>query len=153
MRPNWGWNKTALHTAGNRDMPSGIKECCLNIPPMDALCLTQVPEPRPHFPRSSFVTTRPETSCPLVPSLNILYLVYIFCYLNAILVISVCAGQPAIIRPIRGPSVIALSEWIQCDALPEAALWRQPHPHLCWTQHGRHQPPQHTLHVLWEGKL
>lgn len=61
-------------------------------------------------------------------------------------------GQSSIIWPIRGSGFTALSEWIQCDAQPEAALWRKPHPHLRRTQHGGHQPPQHTFHVLWEGK-
>lgn len=63
-----------------------------------------------------------------------------------------CSGQPSVLQPLRGPGLAGLPERVQRDAQPEAAIWRKPDLHARRTQHGGHQPPQHALHVLGEGK-
>lgn len=63
-----------------------------------------------------------------------------------------CSGQPSVLQPLRGPGLAGLPERVQRDAQPEAAVWRKPDLHARRTQHGGHQPPQHALHVLGEGK-
>lgn len=61
-------------------------------------------------------------------------------------------GQPAVLRPLRGPGLAALPERVQRAAQPEAALRRQPDLHARRPQHGGAQPRQHALHVLREGE-
>lgn len=61
-------------------------------------------------------------------------------------------GEPSILWPFWRLGDSTLPERVERDALSAAALRRKPQPHLCWAQHGGHQPHQCSFHVLGEGK-